>query len=584
MKTLPELKKRFNATLYENMRELIADSARKYADNVAFIIKHKGKKGEEPTYDRITFKEFREDINNLGTALMKRGLIDQRVAVISKNRYEWMVSFFAVLSGNGMVVPLDKGLPYEEFESCMVRSRAKVLIYGNDMKSMVEELKKSGKGSCETYICMDELGDELNLPALLEEGKAASEEEKEAFLNTPIDGDAIEILLFTSGHTSMAKAVMLSQKNITNNVYSLQLTEDVRSTDTNMAFLPYHHTFGSVGQTYMLVEGAATAYCDGLKYLQRNIVEYKVSVFFCVPLLIEGIYKKIQATVKKQGKENTVKFGIKLTKFLMKFGIDVRRKVFKQILDQLGGELRMVITGAAAIDPEAIEGFNNLGIIAVQGFGMTEASPVISAENAWEQKTGSCGRAMPNVEVAIDNPDENGIGEIIARGPNVMYGYYENEEATAETLVDGWLHTGDLGRIDEDGFIFICGRKKNVIVLKNGKNVFPEEIEQLISNLPYVEENFVFGLPRNEEDDRDLVVCTKIVYNKEYMKSELGLDNSKPEDLKKIEDLIKADMDKISEGMPVYKHILRTYVTDEPMIKTTTNKVKRFEEIKKLQK
>ena len=584
MRTLPELKKRFKADFYENMRELIAGSARKYPDNVAFIIKHKGKRGEEPTYDRITFKEFRDDINNLGTALMERGLIDQRVAVISKNRYEWMVAFFAVQSGNGMVVPLDKGLPYEEFESCMVRSRAKVLIYGGDMKSMVEELKKSGKGSCETYICMDELEGELDVPALIEEGKNAPEAAKETFLNTPIDGDAVEILLFTSGTTSMSKAVMLSQKNITNNIYSLQLTEDIRPTDTNMAFLPYHHTFGSVGQALMIACGVATAYCDGLKYLQRNIVEYKVSVFFCVPLLIEGIYKKIMQTVKKQGKEKTIAFGIKLTKFLLKFGIDVRRKVFKQVLDNLGGELRMVITGAAAIDPEAIEGFNNLGIVAVQGFGMTEASPVISAESAWEQKTGSCGRAMPNVEVAIDNPDENGVGEIIARGPNVMYGYYENEEATAETLVDGWLHTGDLGYIDNDGFIFICGRKKNVVVLKNGKNVYPEEIEQLISNLPYVEENFVFGLPRNEEDERDLVMCAKVVYNPEYMKAELGLDNKKEEDLAKIEALIKADMDKISEAMPIYKQIVRTYVTDEPMIKTTTNKVKRFEEIKKLQK
>ena len=584
MRTLPELKKRFKADFYENMRELIAGSARKYPDNVAFIIKHKGKRGEEPTYDRITFKEFRDDINNLGTALMERGLIDQRVAVISKNRYEWMVAFFAVQSGNGMVVPLDKGLPYEEFESCMVRSRAKVLIYGGDMKSMVEELKKSGKGSCETYICMDELEGELDVPALIEEGKNGPEAAKETFLNTPIDGDAVEILLFTSGTTSMSKAVMLSQKNITNNIYSLQLTEDIRPTDTNMAFLPYHHTFGSVGQALMIACGVATAYCDGLKYLQRNIVEYKVSVFFCVPLLIEGIYKKIMQTVKKQGKEKTIAFGIKLTKFLLKFGIDVRRKVFKQVLDNLGGELRMVITGAAAIDPEAIEGFNNLGIVAVQGFGMTEASPVISAESAWEQKTGSCGRAMPNVEVAIDQPDENGVGEIIARGPNVMYGYYENEEATAETLVDGWLHTGDLGYIDNDGFIFICGRKKNVVVLKNGKNVYPEEIEQLISNLPYVEENFVFGLPRNEEDERDLVMCAKVVYNPEYMKAELGLDNKKEEDLAKIEALIKADMDKISESMPVYKQIVRTYVTDEPMIKTTTNKVKRFEEIKKLQK
>ena len=275
---------------------------------------------------------------------------------------------------------------------------------------------------------MDELEGYLSIPQLRDEGEKLLGEGFDEYLSLPIDKFENQIILFTSGTTSLSKAVLLSHYNLVENIYGLQLAEDIHRGDVNMAFLPYHHTFGSTGQTLMLACGVTTTYCDGLKYLQKNIVEYKVSVFFCVPLLIESIYKKVMATVKKEGKENTVKFGIALSKFLLKFGIDIRRKVFKTILDQLGGNIRFVISGAAAIDPEAIEGFNNFGIRAVQGYGMTEAAPVITAENHWERKAGSIGRALPGVEVAIDEPDENGVGEIICRGPHVMAGYYENED------------------------------------------------------------------------------------------------------------------------------------------------------------
>ncbi len=253
---------------------------------------------------------------------------------------------------------------------------------------------------------------------------------------------------------------MLSQRNILSNIEAMQLTEDLRPGDVNMAFLPYHHTFGSTGQILMISCGITTTFCDGLRYLQKNIVEYKVSVFFCVPLLIESIYKKIMLTVKKEGMEKKVAFGLTLSKFLMRFGIDIRRRVFARILDQLGGDIRMVISGAAAIDPEAIKGFNDFGITAIQGYGMTEASPVIAAENPFEMRAGSIGKPLPGVEVKIHEPDEEGVGELIVRGPNVMQGYYENEEENAKTLVDGWLHTGDLAYTDNDGFIFICGRKR----------------------------------------------------------------------------------------------------------------------------
>lgn len=577
MKKLAELKPQFNPVFHENLRDLLNYSAKQYGEDSAFIIKHKVK-GQDPTYEHVSFVRFRDNVNQLGTAFLKHGFKGKRIAVTGKNRYEWMVSYFATLGGVGMCVPLDKDLPYEELESSLIRSYTDIVVFDPALKGMMEELKKNGKTQVETWICMDELEGYLSVPELIAEGKEALEEGYDEYLSLPIDNKAVEILLFTSGTTSMAKAVMLSQYNLTSNIYAMQQTEDIRHGDVNMAFLPYHHTFGSTGQMLMTACGVTTAYCDGLKYLQKNLVEYKVSVFFCVPLLIESIYKRVMATVKKQGKEKTVAFGIKLSKFLLKFGIDIRRKLFKEVLAQLGGDIRMVITGAAAIDPEALEGFINFGIMAVQGFGMTEAAPVISAENHWERKTGSIGRAMPGVEVTIDEPDENGVGEIIARGPNVMAGYYENEEDTAKTLVDGWLHTGDLGYIDEDGFLFICGRKKNVIVLKNGKNVYPEELEMLIANLPYVDENFVFGQPRyNNGDEKDLALFAKIVYKKDYMKENYGTD-----DPAKIEEIIRADVDKINETVPSYKQIYRLIITDEPMVKTTTGKVKRFEEVKKM--
>ena len=572
---LQELKPKFKAPRHENLRELLRYAAKEYGSDTAFIVKHKN--GKEVSYEHISFEAFWNRVNQLGTALLKRGMKGKRIATVSKNRVEWMESHFAALGGLGYSVPLDKGLPYEELESSLARSYADVLVFEAAKIADIERLKSEGKTQVQEYICMDELEGYLSIPQLRAEGEKLLAEGFDEYLNLPIDKFENQIILFTSGTTSLSKAVLLSHYNLVENIYGLQLAEDIHRGDVNMAFLPYHHTFGSTGQTLMLACGVTTTYCDGLKYLQKNIVEYKVSVFFCVPLLIESIYKKVMATVKKEGKENTVKFGIALSKFLLKFGIDIRRKVFKTILDQLGGNIRFVISGAAAIDPEAIEGFNNFGITAVQGFGMTEAAPVITAENHWERKAGSIGRALPGVEVAIDEPDENGVGEIICRGPNVMAGYYENEEDTAKTLIDGWLHTGDLGYIDEDGFLFICGRKKNVIVLKNGKNVYPEEIEVLIAALPYVSENFIFGKPRREDDEKDLALWAKIVYNPEYMKEHYGA--STPAE---AEEVIRRDIDAINDTLPVYKQIFKLIVTDQEMIKTTTGKVKRYEETKNL--
>lgn len=576
MKKIDALKQRFQPAFHENLRDMMNYAADTYKGDTAFIIKHKQKK--EISYEYIPFEKFRDDVNGFGTAMLQKGWQGKRIAVIGKNRYEWMLGYFASQCGLGLCVPLDRGLPYEELESSLQRSRADVLIFDPDQLSIVDELKKKNSCNVTEFISMDPLEGYDDVRAMTESGFKALENGYEDYLSLPIDPMAVSLILFTSGTTSMAKAVQLSQHNLTSNVYAMLTCEDIRRGDISMAFLPYHHTFGAIAQLDMIAGGVVTTYCDGLKYLQKNIVEYKVTIFVCVPLLVESIYKKIMATVKKQGMEKKVAFGLKLTKALLKIGIDVRRKVFKQILDQLGGNLRFVISGAAAIDPEALEGFINFGIMAVQGYGMTESAPVLAAENHWQRKTGSIGRAMPGVELAIDNSNEEGIGELIGRGPNIMLGYYENPEATDEVLKDGWLHTGDLASVDEDGYIFLHGRKKNVIVLKNGKNIYPEELEVLIANLPYAEENMVFGQPRHEDsDERDLALCAKIVYNKDYMKEHYGT-----EDLSEIEKIIKKDIDAINEELPVYKQMLRIIVTDEPMIKTTTGKVKRFEEVKKL--
>ena len=471
------------------------------------------------------------------------------------------MSYYTVLCGLGIVIPLDKGLPYEETEFSLIKSKADVLLFDKDHLKLVQELEKNGSTGVQSFISLGDASDYTSVYDLIEEGKREMEEGNDEFRQLPIDPDAMSVLLFTSGTTSKAKAVMLSQHNILSNIYMLDRVEDIRRGDVNMAFLPYHHTFGSSGQTMMISLGVTTVFCDGLKYIQKNIVEYKVTVFVCVPLLIEAIYKRIQQGIDKQGKRKTYERGLKISKFLKKMHIDVRRRLFKEILDQLGGELRYIVSGASALDPVVEARFEAMGINVVQGYGMTEASPVISAENPPNRRPGSIGYSMPDLELVLADVNDEGIGELCCKGPNVMLGYYEDPEATAEILEDGWLHTGDLASLDKDGYIYIRGRKKNVIVLKNGKNVYPEELEDLIDALPYVQESMVYGQKRRKDgDSKDLIISAKIVYDPDLME---GVD-------------VQADIDAINKTLPSYKQIHRIETTDEPMEKTTTGKIKRY--------
>ena len=563
----------YDAKEYRDIREMLKESVQKYGDNIAFIIKEKQK--GEVSYKNITYKMLQEDINKLGTALIDLGLQGKRIAIIANNCYEWCLSYLATLCGVGIVVPLDKSLPSGEIESLLQRSHTDAVIFGKNYIDIMKDILNKSKTNIEYYISMEKIEDDkfLNLQDLQKRGEELLKKGDTRFENTIINPEEMNVILFTSGTTSASKAVMLSQKNLVSNIYALNSVEKMYETDRNLAFLPLHHTFGSTGLLFFLSNGVSNVFCDGLKYIQKNLQEYHVTVFVCVPLLLEAMNKKILKEIEKQGKTKLIKIATKVSNFLLKFGIDIRRKLFKDIINNLGG-LRMAISGAAAIDKTVVENFTNFGIKTVQGYGLTETSPVITAENDKNIRYGSVGFPMRNVEVEIYEPNENGIGEIIAKGPNVMLGYYENEEATNEVLIDGWFHTGDLGYIDKDGFLFITGRKKNVIVMKNGKNTYPEELEVLISKLPYVAENMVFGIP-SRDDDLDL--AAKIVYNKEYVEESFG-DISKEE----LKEKIWQDIKTINKTMPPYKYIRQIIVTDEPMIKTTTQKIKRNEELKKI--
>lgn len=566
------MKGTFNkAKEYRDIREILQDSVKNYPDNSAFIIKHKD--GKNVDYEKITYKRFMDEINFLGTALIDLGLKDTKVAIIGKNRYEWMVAHFAVINGTGISVPLDKGLPAGEIENSLIMSGCETIVFEKDYLDTIKEIKNKNTTNLKKFICMDDIEDEsvLTIKTLLNKGKTLLENGDKRFLKAEIDNEKLSILVFTSGTTSASKGVMLSHKNIVSNIYGLDSFEKIYPTDVNMAFLPFHHTFGSTGLLYLLHHGATNVFCDGIRHIQENLKEYKVTMFICVPLIIEAMYKKIMIQVEKQGQTKKVKFGIKLTRFLLKFGIDIRRKVFKQIIDNLGGSLRFIISGASGIDRTVAEAFNDFGFLTVQGYGLTETSPVLFAENENNIRYGSVGLPLINVEAKIENKNEDGIGEIVAKGPNVMLGYYENKEETDKVLKDGWFYTGDLGYFDKDGFLFITGRKKNVIVLKNGKNIYPEEIEQVISNLSYVAENMVYG----KEKDDDLLLSAKIVYNKEYMDEKYP---GKTEE--EIKEIIWKDIKEINKTMPQYKHVKNIVVTDKPMIKTTTAKIKRFEEMK----
>lgn len=559
-----------------NFRELVNNRYTMFSNKNAFEFR----KTPESDMINITYAEYISDIKSLGTALIQLGLEGKRVAIIAPNRYEWCVSYLAGTTSNIVVVPLDKSLPENEIEGLIKRSQANAVIFDEKYLDIFQNLKNKNNSNLQYCICMDFTEDKDNILSynnLLNLGKDLLEKGDNRYENIKVDDNAMSIMLFTSGTTSISKAVMLSQKNICSDIYSLSSMAKVTSDDRFLSFLPLHHTFESTCTfLYGSSVGITIVFTDGLKYIAKNLKEFNITGFVCVPLVLEIIYKKIYKELEKQNKVKTVNNARKLANFLLKFKIDIRRKLFKQILEQVGANLHILIAGGAPMDKEAVQGFVDFGINLLQGYGLTETSPVLAGENDKYKRAGSVGFPLPDIDIKINNPDDDGIGEIIAKAPTVMIGYYENKEATSEVLKDGWFYTGDLGKFDKDGFLFITGRKKFMIVLKNGKKIFPEELELLINKLPFVSESMVYGIP---DKDNDTKLCAKIVYNQDTM-NEL-YPNISESDYKST---IMNEIKKINHTMPPYKYIRDIIITTIPLIKTTTQKIKRADEMKTIMK
>lgn len=554
--------------IFNNIKEVIYNSVKLYRDNIAFVTKIK-KENKIVEYINHTYQNFLDDINSFGTALYALGLKGKRVAIVGRNRYEWAVAHISNFFGGIVSVPIDKELQLSELEDSLIRAKVDAIVFDEKYEENIDIIKQNGKTKIKDFICMGNLDNYTKFEELLKNGRNQVLNGNREFIDNEVNSEAMSILLFTSGTTSKSKAVMLNQKGLATNIADMLMVESLYPTDTNIAFLPFHHIFGSTGMLVMLASGVKTVFPDGLRYIKQNLKEYGVSVFVGVPLLVNKMYENIEKEIEKQGKTKLINTATKISNFLLKFNIDIRRKLFKQVLDGLGGKMRLIISGGAPLDKNVSIKFNELGVRLIQGYGLTETSPVISAENDKYIRNGSVGFPMRHLTVEIVNKDKDGIGEVRVKGPNIMMGYYENEEATNKVLKEGWFYTGDLGYIDNDGFLFLTGREKDVIVMKNGKKVFPEELEVLVNNLPEVEECFIYGMAQ-KGDKNDPMVSVKIVYNKDAI-----INRSENE----LYDILWNEVKEINKTLPPYKYIKNMIITDKPLIKTTTHKIKRKEEL-----
>ena len=562
---------------FENLKEMMLKSKEKFEERPAFYLDGKGLNDAKI----VTYNEFADEINSLGTALVEMGLKGKRIAVIGENRYEWETAYLAVACGTGVVVPLDKALPDNEIESLIIRSEVEAIFYSKKYDECMAKIQKQGNTKLKYFISMDLEKNDFNKYSQKEitaKGKELLEKGNREFVDCKINNEEMTIMLFTSGTTNQSKAVMLSQENICTNVHDIRNVFELDEADRFLSFLPLHHTFEcTVGFLYPLSIGGSIIFSKGVRHIADELKNFKITAMICVPVVFEKMYDKLMKTIEEKGKLKTVKKGIKLSNCLLKVGIDIRKKLFKEIHDNLGGCLRVMVAGGAALSPEKEKGFWDLGFNVLQGYGLTETSPVIAAELTKQKRLGSIGKKFPSVEIKIENPNEEGVGELLAKGKSVMLGYYKNDEANKEVFTDdGWFHTGDLAKIDKDGYIYISGRKKFVIVLKNGKNVYPEEIEALIEKSELVKECMVFGMPAR---DGDVTLAVKVCYNKDYISKNLG--NITEEEIKeKIWNWVKD----VNKTMPKYKYVKKLLLTDKELVKTTTLKIKRNVEMEQIMK
>lgn len=569
-----------NIPLYDvrpitNLKELIVSSSEIFADKAAFFVKDKS----SGSYLPITYRKFKEDVDSLGTALLSLGLKGERIVVIGENRYEWAVAYLAAVNGTGTVVPLDRELPRNEIETLVKRSEASVVIYSGNLKENVLSAIPDFK-TVKYFINMDAEEDRegiISFRQLLAKGHELVKNGDSDFIDAPIDNEAMNMLLFTSGTTDQSKAVMLSHRNICSNLMSMCSMLYIDPTDIFLSVLPIHHTYEcTCGFLCPIYRGAAVAYCEGLRHIPQNMQEAKVTVLLGVPLIYEAMYKRIwEQAAKKPGMVRKLKLALKISNALRAVGIDITRKLFAPIYQTFGNSIRLFISGAAGIDPEVAKGFRDLGIHLVQGYGLTECSPIVALNRDVDFKDNSAGIPLPNLEVKIDNPGVDGIGEIIVKGPSVMMGYYEDPEATAKVFKDDWFHTGDAGYMDDNKFVYITGRKKNVIVTKNGKNIYPEEIETILNRSHYIKESLVYG--KEDEESGDVVVSSIIVPESEKLQEDFKDVELTPE---KIRSILQEEIKTVNKSLVNYKHIKYFHLKEDEFAKTTTKKIKRYLENK----
>lgn len=566
--------KNYDAKHYETIREMFHEVSDKYKDNI-FLLEKFDDKGK---FKEIKYSKLREDVEALGNGLLSYlNLKGKKVVLIGETTYEWYVTYMTLLCTGIVAVPLDKELPVNEMENLIKRSEASAVIYSSKKKNEIKKLMPNVE-SVEYYIEMyekSELKDKnIGLDYLLNIGKQLVKNKNNEYSKVKIDKDEFKLLIFTSGTTAAAKGVMISNSNLTHNLSAAASLVLITKEDRFFSVLPLHHTYEStIGFLIPVYKGASVVVCQSLKNIVKNMQETSPTIMLAVPVLVENLYRKINLNIKKSKKENVVNSMIYLTNVLKKVNVDVKRKIFSEIHNTFGGKLRLIVSAAAPIDAKVGKWVNDIGILFLQGYGLTETAPIAALTPDFNPKVGSVGIAVPCAELKIDKPNENGEGEILIKSETLMLGYYEDEEKTKEVIKDNWFYSGDIGVLDKENFLFITGRSKNVIITNNGKNIYPEELELLINKIPLVNESMVYGLGIKE----DVKLTVRVTLNEEYIQQEY----EKRPDEKEIHNIIWKEIKEINHTLTSYKAIKKLEIKNDDFVKTTTMKIKRLDELEK---
>ena len=567
----------YEPTAYQTIKEVFLRSIEVYKRNTVILEKrdHKAK------FREWTYEEFGKDVLGLGTGLVKYlNLVDKRVVIIGENCYQWYVSYMAMLCGVGIAVPIDKDIPAHELETLIRRAKASAIIYSPKKRDVIEKIKEQVPQVTyfiEMYSDAPLRDREVGLNAVKDIGRKLVESGDSSFRELEIDPEEFRVLIFTSGTTSSAKGVMLCQRNLAQNINAVSAYVQLYEEDRLMSILPLHHTYEStIGFLVPIASGASIGVCEGLKYIVQNMHELSPTIILTVPLLVENLYKKIQENIKKGKKSTLVNSMIHITNGLKSVNVDIKRRVFAEIIDNLGGKLRLLISAAAPIDPKIGKWIENIGITFLQGYGLTETAPIAALTPEKKPKVGTTGIPVICAEIKIANPNENGEGEIMIRSETLMLGYYEDEEATREAITEeGWFHSGDVGTMDSEGFITITGRCKNVIVTQNGKNIYPEEVEQiLLDSVPEIKECMVYGI----EEGKEVTIAVKVIPDYVKLGQAMGRDIVAPEEAYKY---LWKSIKEVNKKLSSYKAIKKLEVKEDEFEKTSTMKIKRFAEIQK---